>query len=139
MVCKKKIVYRYPKVKAKFLGISSDWLILISILLFLSCHFATNYILTTRSNTAAELNYSQEVVNAVEANPVARWAFNLGMLAPILMTMFMPAVVFGFYLICRKYYTDDIAMMIAGIFFYVSLCNATNDIAYLIAILARGG
>ena len=127
------------KVTGRFLSTTADWLVLLSILLFLSASVSTNFILASRQNTAQELNYSQKVVNQAEANPLMEWVFNLGSIGSIMSVLFLPALVFGLYFASRKFAHKFIVDSIAGIFFYMALANAINDASYVIASVARGG
>ena len=107
-----------------------DWLVVITIIFFLGTHAATQLIITKEvERTGASY---ENVVNVIEANPVARiWLLsrNIGV---ILSYLLVPALIFGSYFYYRRrLLLQDLRYFVTVVFFF-SLLNIVNDVSILL-------
>jgi hypothetical protein len=114
-----------------------DWIVLITFLLFVGTHATTQGILAYRSSIAQELEYDAKVVNIVEANPLARMAFNTQRLGISFLTLILPATLLGAYAILRKYLNEDHLGFIVTTWFFAAVINILNDLSIFFGYLAQ--
>ena len=131
--------YTRTKKKMRIKLIGADWLIIITILLMLSNHSITQFLIaksTTDEQTQREVN---ALLTYVEANPLAAWLLRFKKLSFIYSYFFAPSVFIGFYYYLRRkyWYQQDLIYMVAIMVFSMLLINFVNDVSVLLGFLLR--
>ena len=115
-----------------------DWIVVFSVILLLTAHLTTNYIITLRMDLAKTLKVSEKAVKLAEANPIAKMFINVEGISYIFTYAIMPALIFSMYYYIRKRFSYDMVIVeLYSIFFFVvAFLDAMNDLAVLLAHLA---
>ena len=113
----------------------SDWLVLISIVLMVSNHSITIFLISTHTTVEQTQEQADNLIKLVEQNPLGTLILQMDKLRLIYSYFFAPAILIGFYYYMRKKYKDkqDILTMWAIIIFTIFSLNFLNDSTYLLA------
>lgn len=123
----------------RFKPIGADWLVIFAIILMLSNHSITQFLIhkhTTDADTKAGVD---ALIQYVELNPLAAWVLKFRKLSLIYSGFFAPAMLIGFYYYIRKkyWYQLDVVYMFALMLFSMFFINFLNDFAALLGFFAR--
>jgi len=110
-----------------------DYLMLIAIVLMLSCHFITHFLIAQQTTMAETIEQAEKVIDYVERNLVTAFLFKLGGLKYIYTEILVPGMLVGMYYFFRRKFGYDGAMGFAMMACMVFLTNFINDGAYLAA------
>jgi len=113
-----------------------DFLVVLAIILFLSCHLITNYVLNSYRTVAEMIGEAKEIAYAFEANPIAKFMFKINAFRLIYSYVIVPGLIAGFYYMIRKNTTIQSTTTFALAIFVMALCNFLNDFSVLLGILA---
>lgn len=115
----------------------ADYMIIAALLLFFVAHWTTNTIIGIRHDVATQMEYSEQAVILVEANPLAKLSITSKGVSHMFTWILLPAVLGSFYWFIRRKYSHDVAMLeLFGILFLVAaFADATNDVSILIGML----
>lgn len=120
--------------------IKADYILGIGIILMLSSHFMTQYLIAKYTKGNEVIEAGKAVIALMEANPVAALFLNFRKFSYIYSIVILPSFLMSVYYYIRKKYIDkDIFMIeaysisIAGMF----MINFFNDAANLLGFLAR--
>ena len=121
--------------------IRADYMVIIGLLMILVAHTTTNYLINSYQDVAETVGIAEEVVLIMEANPVARYFFNLEAAKQIYSYVLVPSLLIGFYYVLRRKYAHDIFVLeaYALAFMALALLDVSNDISILLGFLASGG
>lgn len=113
----------------------ADWLILISLVLMVSNHSITAFLISTHTTPEQTQKQADNLVTLVEANPLGAFALQLGKLKYIYSYFFAPGIMLGFYYFIRKRHKEnqDILTMFGIIIFTIFSLNFLNDVTYLLS------
>lgn len=113
-----------------------DYLVILGILLFASCHVATNYLLTSYTTTAEKIGVAEDVVAIYESNPIARWFFKVDALKLIYGFVVMPSLVVGLYWLVRRKGVKESTEAMAITIVMMGVMNFLNDFSILLGFFA---
>ncbi len=113
----------------------ADWLILISLILMVTNHSITNYLIATHTTVEQTQKQADNLVTLVEANPLGALILQMNKGKFIYSYFFAPGILLGFYYYIRKKYKEkqDILTMWGIITFSWLSLNFINDATYLLA------
>lgn len=114
-----------------------DYLVILSVILFLGAHMITVYIVESKKDVARELQINEQAAEMIEANPVARKMFNIKQIGYVLWYIWIPALLFSVYYLIRRFYRNDphVVNFYALLMFSVAIIDVLNDLAILAAYL----
>jgi len=117
--------------------IASDILIVISILFFLSCHIATNFLISYYQDVAESIKVDVEMIYNYEANPIARYILQFDNFKIIYSYVFAPGLVVSLYYLVRRnnHKHPENTMAFALMLLTVSFSNFLNDFSILLGII----
>ena len=120
-----------------FKPIPADYAMVIALILFLSCHTITHYLISSYTTTAEKLGIAEEIVMNFEANIFARYILNVEALALIYSYVIMPGLLFGFYAMIRYKYQEkrEIINAFAVAIMVMAIGNFLNDFSVLLGVL----
>ncbi len=118
--------------------IRADYMVIIGLVMILTAHATTNYLINSYQDVAATVGIAEDVVLLMELNPVARWFFSLDAFNQIYSYILVPSLLIGFYYFIRRKYADDkfIVEAYALAFMALALLDVTNDVSILLGFLA---
>ena len=119
--------------------IRADYLIILAILLFFSCHAITNYLIWHMNGVAAQIGAAEDVVMQFEANPLARVFLAVENWSLIYSVVVMPGVIAGLYYAARRHLLakgDELTLTsIAVMILAMSFSNFLNDFSIILGVL----
>jgi len=117
--------------------IRADWIMLGALLLLLTAHVTTNFLIKYYEDAAETVGIAKEVVIQLEANPVARWFFALVGFKYIFSYAVAPGFLAGYYWYLRHKYINQVYTLegYSIAFFVITLLAATNDLSLLMGVL----
>ncbi len=113
----------------------ADWLIIFSLLLMISNHSITQYLIATHTTPEQTQQQADNLVTLVEANPLGALVLQLNKGKYIYSYFFAPSMMLGFYYFIRKRHkkNQDVLTMFGIIIFTMFSLNFLNDVTYLLA------
>ena len=123
----------------KFKPIAADYAMVVALILFLSCHTITHYLISSYKTTAEELGIAEEIVMMFEGNPFARHILRVESLALIYSYVLMPGLLFGLYALVRKKYEykPEIINAFVTAIVVMAISNFLNDFSVLLGVLSQ--
>ena len=118
--------------------IKADYLIIISILLFFSCHTITNYLVWHIGGVAKQIGSAEEVALQFEANPLARIILDIKNFNIVYTLVIMPGIVGGAYYAVRRHLLKkgevDSVNAFAVTILVMAASNFLNDLSILLGV-----
>ena len=117
-----------------------DWLVITSVILFMSAHLCTQFIGAKLADFTEEGEQAEALVAVMEQNPLAAQIVNLNKLAYIFAMIVVPGFILSFYVTLRRTFKDThpyIVQNVAYFFFFVAWMDIMNDLALLAGLMLR--
>jgi len=119
----------------KYKPIFPDYLMVLSLILFLGCHIITNYLIWNINGVANQIGAMEDIGIQFEANPITKYIFQLGFFKTIYSYVFMPGLLFGTYYLFRKKNNIDSVIAFAVAICVMAFSNFLNDLSILLGVL----
>lgn len=118
--------------------IRADYIFIVALVLLISAHIVTNFIINYYQDVAKTVGATQEAVLIMENNPVARYFFTIAGLKNIFSYIIAPGVLSGLYWFLRHKYANQKEALegYAISFFVIFLIDFSNDLSILLGVLA---
>ena len=117
----------------------ADWLVLISLILMIFNHSATQFLITKHSTIEQTQEQADNLIKLVEANPVGTIILQMEKFRYIYSFFIVPSMLLGFYYYIRKkyFYNHDVLNMWGIMIFVTFALNFLNDFSVLMGFLFR--
>ena len=115
-------------------------IIILSIVFFFGAHLATQFIAGIYTEFAVQEQAATNIIRVAEQSPLLSFLFNSRKIAWSYGTFVVPALLFSFYLLLRKYIKNESLMNYYAItVLFVAIPNFLNDLAVLLGLMINVG